>query len=150
MSQSLAKIVIHVVYGTKNREPFLNKNIRAKLYAYTVGILDTLNCITITINAVEDHIHLLVILSKNITVSKMLEEIKKGTSRWLKTQGNNFNGFSWQGGYGAFSVSESQIPKVIEYINNQEQHHQKISFKDELKALLKKHNIEFNEQYLWS
>jgi REP element-mobilizing transposase RayT len=139
-----------VVYGTKNREPFLEKSIRTKLYAYTVGILDTLNCITIVINGVEDHLQLLVILSKNITISKMLEEIKKGTSRWLKTQGNNFNGFSWQGGYGAFSVSESQIPKVVEYINNQEQHHQKLSFQDELQALLKKHHIEFDEQYLWS
>jgi REP element-mobilizing transposase RayT len=150
MAQSLTKIVIHVVYGTKNREQFLSKNIRAKLYAYTVGILDNQHCITLAINGVEDHVHLLVNVSKNIAVSKMVEEIKKGTSRWLKAQGTAFNGFSWQGGYGAFSVSESQIPKVIEYINNQDQHHQKLSFQDELRMLLKKHRIEFDEQYLWT
>jgi REP element-mobilizing transposase RayT len=150
MSQSLAKIIVHVVYGTKNREPFLSKTIRAKLYAYTVGILNDQHCITLAINGVEDHVHLLIILSKNISVSKILEEVKKGTSRWLKTQGAAFQHFSWQGGYGAFSVSESQIPKVIEYINNQEQHHQKISFQDELKALLNKHHIDFDEQYLWT
>jgi REP element-mobilizing transposase RayT len=149
MAQSLAKIVVHIVYGTKNREPFLSKNIRATLYAYTIGILNNQHCITLAINGVEDHVHILVIVSKNIAVAKMVEEIKRGTSRWLKTQGTTFNGFSWQGGYGAFSVSESQIPKVIEYINNQEQHHQKLSYQEELRTLLKKQHIEFDEQYLW-
>ncbi|MDR2439033.1 MAG: IS200/IS605 family transposase, partial [Planctomycetaceae bacterium] len=119
MAQSLTKIAVHIVYSTKKRQPFLYKNIRNDLCSYTAGILKSLNCIPLAINGTEDHIHILVLMSKNITLIKMVEEIKIGTSKWLKTKEESLQQFSWQNGYGAFSVSESLIEKVIKYIMNQ-------------------------------
>ena len=150
MAQSLTKIVVHVVFSTKNREPCLSKTIRDDLFAYVVGILKSLNCITLIINGTEDHVHALIVMSKTISLSKMMEEMKGGSSRWLNSQTVMSRHFSWQAGYGAFSVSESQISKVIDYIANQEEHHRKATFQEELVLLLKKHNIEFDEQHLWT
>ena len=150
MAQSLAKRTVHVVYSTKNREPVLTKPIREKLFAYSIGILKSLDCVTIAINGTEDHLHALIIISKTIALSKMIQELKGGTSRWLKDQDDTLKLFAWQGGYGAFSVSESQIPNVTNYIARQEEHHRRVSFQEELRLLLKKHNIEFDENYLWT
>jgi REP element-mobilizing transposase RayT len=149
MAQSFAKIAVHLVYSTKNRQPVLLEKIRKDIHSYTAGILKSLNCIPLAVNGTEDHIHILVLMSKNITLIKMVEAVKVGTSKWLKTKDMSLQQFSWQAGYGAFSVSESQIEKVIKYIMNQEQHHQKKSFQDELRILLQKHKMEFDEQYLW-
>jgi len=149
MAQSLSKIVIHVVFSTKNREPLLPQAVRADLFAYMVGILDSLNCVTIAINGVEDHIHALIIMSKTLSVSKMMEEMKGGSSRWLNSRDKTPKQFAWQAGYGAFSVSESSIPKVVDYISGQEERHKKMTFQDELISLLKNHKIPFDEQYLW-
>ena len=149
MTQSFAKLIVHVVYSTKNREPILTESIRNDLYAYTAGILNTVDCLALSIGGTNDHIHVLAQMSKTITLAKMVEEIKRGSSRWMKTQGAGFQGFSWQGGYGAFSVSESQLPIVKQYISNQEEHHRKRTFQDELRTLLDKHNIAFDEKYIW-
>lgn len=150
MAQSLAKIILHIVYTTKNREPVLSETVRDDLYAYTVGILNAIGCVKLAINGAADHVHALVIMSKTIALTQMIEDIKRGSSRWLKSQSPKLTHFSWQGGYGAFSVSESQVPKVVNYIKNQEEHHRNISFQDELRLLLKKHKIEFDENHLWS
>ncbi len=150
MPQSLAKISVHVVFSTKNREPWLGVTVRDKLYAYIVGILDTLHCITLAIGGTEDHLHALISMSRTITLAKMVEDMKRGSSRYLKTCGPALKNFSWQGGYGAFSVSESQLQKVSAYIHHQEEHHKTKAFQDELRLLLTKHNIPFDEQYLWS
>ena len=150
MAQSLAKIIVHVVFSTKNREPLLVTTIRNDLFTYIVGILNSLECITLAINGTEDHVHALIGMSKTISLSKMMEEIKGGSSRWLNAQKMTAKHFSWQAGYGAFSVSESQISTVVHYIEEQEQHHRKMTFQDELISLLKKHNIEFDERYLWT
>ncbi|MCL2347978.1 MAG: transposase [Planctomycetaceae bacterium] len=112
MSQSFAKFIAHVVYSTKNREPILGKPIRQDLYNYTAGILNTVDCMTLAIGGTNDHVHVLVQMSRTISLAKMAEEMKRGTSRWMKTCGAGFQGFSWQGGYGAFSVSKSQMPAV--------------------------------------
>jgi REP element-mobilizing transposase RayT len=150
MAQSLAKIVVHAVFSTKNREPLLTTAIRNDLFAYIVGILNSLECITLAINGTDDHVHVLIGMSKTISLSKMMGEIKGGSSHWLNAQKMAAKHFAWQAGYGAFSVSESQILTVIHYIETQEQHHRKMTFQDELIALLKKHNIEFDERYLWT
>ncbi len=150
MSQSPAKIVLHIVYSTKNREPVLTKNVRSDLYGYTIGVLDSIDCVTLAINGTEDHVHALVLMSRTISPAKMVEDMKRGYSRWLKERNEISKHFAWQGGYGAFSVSESQVSKVIEYVNGQEEHHRLISFQDELRLMLKKHRIEFDERYLWS
>jgi REP element-mobilizing transposase RayT len=148
MAQSLAKITVHIVFSTKSRKPVLTTAIRNDLFAYIVGILNSLDCVTLAINGTEDHIHVLIVMAKTISLSDMMKEIKGGSSRWLNTKTSTANHFSWQAGYGAFSVSESQIAKVVDYIAGQEEHHRKITFQDELISLLKKHKIEFDEQHL--
>ena len=150
MAQSLAKIVVHVVFSTKNREPLLTTAIRSDLFAYIVGILNSLECITFAINGIEDHVHVLIGMSKTISLSKMVEAIKGSSSRLLNAQKMIAKHFAWQAGYGAFSVSESQISTLVHYIEEQEKHHSKMTFQDELISLLKKHNIEFDERYLWT
>ena len=150
MAQSLTKIIVHAVFCTKNREPLLTTAVRNDLFAYIVGILNSLDCITLAINGTEDHVHGLIVMSKTISLSKMMEEMKGGSSRWLNSHVATKGRFAWQAGYGAFSVSESQIPRVINYIEGQEEHHRKTTFQDELLVLLKKHQIEFDERYLWT
>jgi len=150
MAQSLSKIVVHVVFSTKNRLPVLSPAIRSDLFAYIVGILKSLDCVTLAINGTEDHVHVLVVMAKTISLSKMVQGIKGGSSRWLNLQNVTAEHFAWQTGYGAFSVSESQIAKVTYYISRQEEHHRKTPFQNELISLLKKHNITFDELHLWS
>ena len=149
MAQSFAQLIIHVVYSTKNREQVLTESIRNDLYNYTAGILKTIDCIPLAIGGTSDHVHVLVQMSRTISSAKMVEEMKRGASRWIKTCGAGFQGFSWQGGYGVFSVSKSQLQDVKQYISNQEEHHRKTTFQDEFRALLKKHGIAFDEQYVW-
>ena len=147
MAQSLTKIVVHVIFGTKNREQLLTTAIRDDLFAYIVGILNSLDCITLAINGTEDHVHGLIVMSKTISLSKMMEEMKGGSSRWLNSHVAAKGRFAWQAGYGAFSVSESQIPRVVNYIKGQEEHHRKTTFQNELIMFLKKHRIECGERY---
>ena len=150
MAQSLTKIIVHAVFSTKNREPLLATAVRNDLFAYIVGILNSLDCITLAINGTEDHVHGLMVMSKTISLSKMMEEMKGGSSRWLNSHATTKGRFAWQAGYGAFSVSESQASKVINYIEGQEEHHRKTTFQDELLTLLQKHRVEFDERHLWT
>ena len=101
------------------------------------------------INSVEDHVHILFSISKNIGISQIVKEVKTGSSKWIKTKGEAFRQFHWQSGYGAFSVTESHIDAVKKYIANQEEHHRKMTFQEEFVQLLKKHHIEYDERYLW-
>ena len=150
MPQSLAKILLHIVFSTKNRKPFLkDKRVRGELHGYTIGVLEGLECPSLEINSVDDHIHILCVLSRKITVMKLIEEIKTSTSRWIKTKGAAYRGFYWQGGYGAFSVSESKCAEVKRYIQRQEEHHRRITFQDEYRQLCAKHGIVIDERYVW-
>ncbi|HEY2572817.1 MAG TPA: IS200/IS605 family transposase, partial [Verrucomicrobiaceae bacterium] len=140
MSQSLARIVLHLVFSTKNRVAWLTDvAARHELHAYMAGILKKLECPAILINGVADHVHVLSQLSRTFAVCDLLEELKKNSSRWIKRQGANYSDFHWQAGYGAFSVSESNVPQVRKYIAEQDQHHRKITFQDEFCALCRKH-----------
>ncbi len=150
MSQSLVKNYLHLVFSTKHRNAWLPAECRSKLYAYQSGILKKLESPVIEINGVEDHVHILFLLSKNHAMKEIAEEVKKGSSKWMKTpEGNNNDNFYWQGGYGAFSVSQSKVEAVKKYIQNQEQHHRKVSFQDELRELFRLHDVEFDERYVW-
>jgi REP element-mobilizing transposase RayT len=120
------------------------------LYAYIGSIIKDNESIPIKINGVEDHIHILCVMSKNITLAKLVEEIKRHSSRWIKTLDPYYAKFAWQGGYGGFSVSPSLHDKTKHYIENQEEHHKKISFKEEYLMFLKEYGIEYNEKYLWT
>ncbi len=150
MSQSLSKLFVHIVYHTKHNHKLLHKEIRPELYAYMGALIKDNDSIPIIINGVEDHVHILCIMSKNIALAKLVENVKKYSSKWLKTKGANYKTFAWQNGYGAFSVSYNAHESVKDYILTQEEHHKKVTFREEYIALLKDHDIDFDENYLWT
>jgi REP element-mobilizing transposase RayT len=150
MSQSLAKILVHTVFSTKDRRPFLrDRALRSELHSYLGGILNNLNCQPIVVGGVEDHVHMLSTLSRTCEAADMVKEVKRGSSLWVKTKDPNLDQFAWQNGYGIFSIGFSQIASVRDYIAKQEEHHRQVSFQDEFRALLAKYEIEFDERYVW-
>ncbi len=150
MAQSLTKNYLHITFSTKYREHSLQKDDLPELFSYMSGILSKLDCSPIIIGGVTDHIHVFCVLSKNITLAKMMETLKSNSSKWIKTKGESYTNFHWQDGYGAFSVSQSKVEVVRNYIQNQEQHHQQKSFQEELLKFLDEYQIEYNEDYLWN
>ena len=148
MSQSLAKNLIHLVFSTKNRRPTIVPEVHDRLFAYQAGIFQQWESPAIAIGGVEDHVHALFLLSKNHALKKIVEEVNKSSSKWMKHEGAIAD-FYWQNGYAAFSVSMSNVDQVESYIRNQELHHQKMSFQDELRALLNRHQVEFDEKNVW-
>lgn len=149
MPQSLARLHVHLVFGTKNREPTITDAVRDALHAYMATVLQNLGCAPVLINSVEDHAHLLFDLARTVSISQAVEDVKKASSKWIKTQGREFAGFAWQSGYGAFAVSESNIEAVREYVANQREHHRKKSFQEEYRQFLERHRIVFDERYVW-
>ena len=149
MPQSLARLHIHLIFSTKNREHVLHDAIRDSLHAYMATVLQNFDCPPALINSVEDHVHILFELGRTVAVSRAVEEVKKASSKWLKTQGAEFAGFAWQAGYGAFAVSESNVAVVREYIANQREHHRKKPFQEEYRAFLERHRVAFDERYVW-
>ena len=150
MAQSLSKLFVHIIFHTKNNKLKIRKEDRVGLYAYMGAIIKDNNSIPIIINGVEDHVHVLCVMSKNIALSKLVEEIKRHSSRWIKTQGLYYRNFAWQGGYGGFSVSPTLHDKTKDYIKNQDLHHKKNSFKEEYLLFLEEYGVDYNEDYLWS
>jgi REP element-mobilizing transposase RayT len=148
MGQSLSQIFIHLVFGTKNRKPLLANSVREELHAYIAGILKELKSPALKINSVEDHIHILFLLSKNYALFKVVEEVKKSSSKWIKTKG--ISNFAWQIGYGAFSVSSSKLDAVKKYIDNQEEHHKKRSFVKEVELFMKEYGAnDYDKKFFW-
>ena len=150
MPQSLAKVLVHIVYSTKGRRPWLkDEEIRRQLYAYKATILrDNVDSPALIIGGVEDHIHALCMLSRNFAIKKVIEEAKTETTKWLKKQGPQYADFHWQSGYGIFSVSESNAEQVKQYIANQAEHHKQKCFQDEYRELCQRHGIEIDERYV--
>lgn len=148
MSQSLVKNLILLVYSTKNRQRWISASIEERLYAYQAGIFNRWERPALVIGGVEDHVHALFSLSKNYPLKKIVEEVKKGSSKWMKAD-SEISGFHWQAGYSAFSVSQSNIDDVRRYIERQAEHHRRLSFQEELRALFGRHGIEFDERYVW-
>ena len=149
MGQSLVKNYVHLVFSTKHRQPFILPAIEEELYAYMGGICKALECPPIKIGGYTDHVHILCMLSKKLPLMKLLEEVKSHSSGWIKTKGEEYLGFYWQDGYGAFSVNPSEVELVIQYIANQKEHHGKKTFQDEYRAFLKKYEVEYDERYVW-
>ena len=149
MPQSLAKITIHLIFSTKNRERLLNDDVRPALHGYMGGILRELGCNSVEINTEPDHAHVLFSLSRTMTLAQVVGDLKKGSTLWLREQADTLRDFCWQAGYAGFSVSESAIEDVRAYIRNQREHHRKRSFQDEIRAYFQRHNIEFDERYVW-
>ena len=149
MSQSLASIALHIIFSTQARLPFLKPEYRPSLFSYLAGIAKGESSYVYEIGGIEDHVHILCSLPRTISPAKLVELIKKSSSKWLKTQSHDLIPFAWQSGYGAFSVSASQIDCVREYIRNQESHHRQGTFQNELMTLLHASNISYDERYLW-
>lgn len=148
MPQSLVKILVHVVFSTKNRAGLIAPEIEERLFAYISGIVEKNGCKLILANGTTDHIHLLISLSKTINISELIGDIKRASSLWVKENGGPA-AFYWQEGYGAFSVGQSQVAAVMKYIAGQKQHHAKHDFQDELRGLLKRYQVEYDERYVW-
>ncbi|MGB8354482.1 MAG: IS200/IS605 family transposase [Chthoniobacteraceae bacterium] len=149
MPQSLARLHIHLIFSTKNRAPVLRDTVRGSLHSYMATVLQNMDCPPVLINSVADHVHILFELGRTVSVSTVVEEVKKTSSRWIKTLDDEFAGFAWQAGYGAFAVSESNVTVVREYVAAQQEHHRKKSFQEEYRAFLKRHNVVFDEKYVW-
>lgn len=149
MAQSLAKVYIHLIFSTKNREPLLLEAVRADLHTYMGGILRDVDSPMLEVNSEPDHTHVLFVLSRTHALSDVVGPLKRGSSAWLKTQGAAFAAFHWQNGYGAFSVSQSNVGEVREYIQGQHEHHKRMSFQEEFRAFLRRYEIEFDERYVW-
>jgi putative transposase len=149
MPQSFAAILIHLVFSTKNREPYLTPEIESELHPYLATIFRELGCPSLCINGTTDHVHILFRLSRTKAICDVVEEVKTSSSKWIKTKGRPWANFYWQNGYGAFSIGESGVQAVKRYIADQKKHHQKRSFQDEYRALLGKYGIEWDERYVW-
>ncbi|MGQ7870281.1 transposase [Sunxiuqinia sp. sy24] len=149
MAQSLSKLFVHLIFHIKSGSVKIRGTENLKLYAYLGSVLKSNDSIPIIINGTEDHVHILCVMSKNISLAKLVEEIKRHSSRWIKTLNGYYELFAWQGGYGGFSVSPSVYDKTKRYIENQEEHHKRMSFKEEYLMFLKEYGIDFDERYLW-
>ncbi|WP_164101452.1 transposase [Candidatus Laterigemmans baculatus] len=150
MSQSLAKNLIHLIFSTKHRAPLIPKETRERLFAYQAGIFKDWACPALAIGGVADHVHALFCLAKTQPLKTIVEEVKKGSSKWMKTREGCGNAkFYWQKGYAAFSVSQSNTAAVVRYIDTQEEHHRVKTFQDELRALCKRHEVDLDERYAW-
>jgi putative transposase len=149
MPQSLSSILIHLIFSTKNREQLLTPEIDVELYPYLASIFQALKSPALIINGTSDHLHALFALSRVMTIASIVEEIKTESSKWIKTKGRNFQNFHWQSGYGAFSISQSEVPSVRRYIRSQKEHHRRVSFQDEYRQFLKAYEVEYDERYVW-
>ncbi len=149
MPQSLSQVLIHLVFSTKHREPWILTEIESELHAYCTTVVTNTGCPAVAIGGMADHIHVLFQLSRVRTIADVVEELKTSSSKWIKTKGVQFQGFHWQTGYAALSVGQSGCQQTIDYIRNQQEHHRVRSFQDELRLLMKKHQVEFDERYVW-
>lgn len=150
MGQSLSQMYIHLTFGTKRRYPFINEGIEERVHAYLAGTLKKYESPAIIINSMPDHVHILFRLSKNYALAKVVEEVKKESSKWIKTIEGGDRQFKWQIGYGAFSVSSSKLEVVKRYIKNQKKHHQEVSYQEEIEEFVKRDDIiEYDPVYFW-
>jgi REP element-mobilizing transposase RayT len=148
--QSLANVLVHIVFSTKERRASLqNDDLRVEMHRYLAGVCKTLECPAVIVGGATDHVHLLASQSRTIALAEWVKEMKRASSLWAKKRSTQWELFQWQAGYAAFSVSQSQKGRVQEYISSQESHHRQISFQDELRQLMKKHEIAFDERYVW-
>ena len=150
MPQSLAAVYLHLVFSTKDRFPFLkDESLRRRLHEYLGGVTKTLGCPPLRVGGVEDHVHLLVRFGRTVSIADWVKEVKRVSSIWVHEQGQSHQAFHWQNGYGVFSVSHSNRDRVIEYIDGQKEHHRRRTFQDELREFFRRHEVEFDERYVW-
>lgn len=149
MSQSLSSILVHLVFSTKNREPFITPSIESELHPYMATVLREYKSPSLAIDGTSDHVHVLFSLARVVTVAYLVEELKTSTSKWIKTKGLEFRNFHWQRGYGAFSIGQSNLEVLKSYIRNQKVHHNRFTFQDEYRRFLKAYGVDYDERYVW-
>jgi REP element-mobilizing transposase RayT len=149
MPQSLSRVILHIIFSTKNREPWLDSNVRPRMHAYLATICRDLDADLVQVGGVADHVHIVTTLPRTLSQAQLIERIKKTFSKWIKAFDVRYRGFFWQRGYGAFSVSSSQLDTALEYVKKQQQHHRRRTFQDEYRELLHKHGVDFDERYVW-
>jgi putative transposase len=149
MPQSLAYVLIHVVFSTKDRITVLDEALRPELFSYLATVVRNAGSECYRVGGVADHVHLAIRLNRKSNVSDLVGEIKSSSSKWLKTKSPGLANFEWQKGYGAFSVGPADLNALIGYIDAQEIHHAKQDFQDEFRSFLRKYGVEFDERYLW-
>jgi REP element-mobilizing transposase RayT len=149
MSQSLASVLVHLVFSTKNREPLLTPDVEPELYPYMATVFREYGCPSLTGNGTADHTHWLFALSRTVTIADVVEEVKKSSSKWLKSKSPALAAFQWQAGYGAFSIGASNVAALTAYIANQKEHHRRRSFQDEFRTLLNRYGVAYDERYVW-
>lgn len=149
MPHSYVNLIYHIIFSTKEREPIITNACQERLYEYIGGIIRAQGGIALAINGVADHVHILANLRQDKALSDLIRDLKSNASNWMHSQFPEQKDFAWQNGYGAFTVSASQIVEVRKYIANQEKHHQKRSFRDEFIAFIKANELDFDEKYLW-
>jgi putative transposase len=147
--QSLSKVVLHIIFSSKNREPWLDSNLRSRMHAYLSTICRHVGGEIVRVGGVADHVHIITTLPRTLSQAQLVEKIKKASSKWIKALDTRYRRFFWQRGYGAFSVSASQFDSVLEYVNKQQEHHRRRTFQDEYRELLRKHGVDFDERYVW-
>lgn len=149
MPQSLSKVYSHIIFSTKHRQPFIDKNIQPCLFNYLGGVCKGLDCNPIQVGGHIDHVHILCLLSRKISQMNLLEQAKKESSKWMKKQDQKYSGFYWQDGYGIFSVSPLHVDRVVSYIKNQDVKHKTVSFEKEFKTFLKNYDVDYDERYVF-
>jgi putative transposase len=149
MPHSFTNLLTHVIFSTKDRLPFIDAGLRPPLLAYMGGIVREMHGTALIINGTADHVHLLVGLPPTLALSDGMRILKTNSSRWVHEKYSSHYAFGWQAGFGGFSVSQSNVAAVSEYIAHQEEHHRKVSFKEEFLTFLKRHGIEYDERYIW-
>ena len=149
MAQSLSNILVHLTFSTKGRRPDIDARVEPELHRYLGSLCGKLGCQSLGVGGTADHVHICLRLSRTMTIAGLVEEIKKRSSKWIKTKGERYRLFAWQGGYGAFSIGQSSLGALQRYIATQKEHHRKRDFKAEFRALLKKYEIDCDERYVW-
>lgn len=149
MGQSLVNNYVHIVFSTKHRKPLIHPPVEEELHAYLGGICNRLQCPVLKVGGYTDHVHILCKLSQKIPLMKLLEELKSHSSKWIKSKGSGYENFYWQDGYGAFSVRPSEVDRVIFYIANQHEHHNRKTYQNEYRGILKRFKVEYDDRYVW-
>jgi putative transposase len=149
MAQSLSSLDVHLIFSTKGRNPWIDDGVRKEMHGFMVRGLQGNGCLVKAINSVDDHVHVLFDLSRSWSVKDIVQAIKAPSSLWMKQQGAQYAQFTWQAGYGAFAVSRSNVEKVVTYIESQAEHHKSVSFQDEFRLFLERHEVEYDERYVW-
>jgi len=149
MPQSLSQVILHVVFSTKDRRPWLDPAIRPRMHAYLATLCRDCDCPAYRVGGAADHVHIATRLARTLSQADLLEKIKKTSSAWIKAQGEQYASFFWQGGYGDSSIGWSQSEDLVRYIDRQEQHHRTQTFQEEYRTLLQKYRVEFDERYVW-